>query len=112
MRAKTALWLLTILGALTLSSCAYTKIGAINADPMRFSNRRVRVEGNVTNSFGALGTGGYQLQDETGKIFVITNQGVPSRGARVAVNGTVMSGVTVMGRSYGTTIQERDHRLY
>ena len=112
MRPKPALWLLTLFAALTLTSCGYTKIGRINADPMRFGNRRVRVEGNVTNSFGALGTGGYQLEDDTGKIFVITNQGVPSKGARVAVTGTVMSGVTVMGHSYGTAIQERDHRAY
>jgi len=112
MRRRPALWLLGILAALTLSSCGYTKIGRITADPVRFNNRNVRVEGSVTNSFGALGAGGYQLEDDSGKIFVITNQGVPSKGAHVAVNGRVMSGITVMGKTYGTAIQEHDHHVY
>jgi hypothetical protein len=65
----------------------------------------------VTNSFGALSTGGYQLEDDTGKIVGISNQGVPSKGSKVAVSGRVMEGITVMGRTFGTAIQERDHRL-
>ena len=49
--------------------------------------------------------------DDTGKIVVVTNQGVPSEGSSVAVSGKVMEGITVMGRSYGTVIQERDHQV-
>lgn len=111
MRKKPALWLLALFAALFLSSCGYTKIGRINADPSHYRNRTVKVEGNVVNSVGALSVGGYQVDDGTGKIYVISNRGVPSRGARVSVSGTVMNGVTVMGRSFGTAIQERSHRV-
>jgi len=111
MRKKTALSACALWAALTLSSCGYSKIGRINADPTRYRNRAVRVEGRVTNSFGLLSTGGYQLEDETGKIFVVSNRGVPSKGTKVMVNGSVMEGVTVMGHSYGTAIQERDHHV-
>jgi|SRR5215472_7077760 len=111
MLRKPAPWLLAVT-ALTLASCGYTKIGRINADPMRFNNRSVRVEGSVANSIGAMGVGGYQLEDDSGRIVVLTNQGVPSRGARVEVSGRVMSGVTVMGKTYGTVIQESGHRAY
>jgi hypothetical protein len=69
------------------------------------------VEGQVTNAFGALSTGGYQLEDDTGRIVVISNQGVPSKGSKVAVSGRVMEGITVMGKSFGTAIQEHDHHL-
>ena len=109
---RTKLWILTLLATLALCSCGYTKIGRINADPTRYRNRTVRIEGRVTNSFGALFAGGYQLEDDTGKILVVSNQGVPSKGAQVAVSGRVMEGITVMGRSYGTAIQERDHRVH
>ena len=71
----------------------------------------VHVEGRVTNSFGALGTGGYQVDDGTGRIYVISNRGVPSRGSKVAVSGRVMNGITAMGRSFGTTIEEHGHRV-
>jgi hypothetical protein len=111
MRKNPAIWIFALSAALLLSSCAYTKIGKITADPTRYRNQTVRVEGRVTNSFGALSVGGYQIQDETGKIFVLSNRGVPSSGSKVAVSGTVIEGVTVMGKSFGTTIQERDHRV-
>ena len=42
----------------------------INADPSRYRNRTVRAEGTVTNAFGALSAGGYQLEDDTGRIVV------------------------------------------
>jgi hypothetical protein len=42
MNKKPALWML----ALMLASCGgYTKIGRITADPSRYRNRTVRVEG-------------------------------------------------------------------
>jgi hypothetical protein len=103
---------LTILAAAFLTACGATKISRINADPSRYHNRDVSVEGSVTNSAGALGFGGYQVDDGTGKIFVLsTGTGVPSKGARVRVSGTVTSGATVLGKSVGTAIRERSHRV-
>ena len=111
MNKKPALWMLTLAAVLILTSCGYTEIGRITADPSRYRDRTVRVEGRVTNAFGALSTGGYQVEDDTGKIVVISNQGIPSKGSKVAVSGRVMEGITLMGRSYGTAIQEHDHQV-
>jgi hypothetical protein len=97
--------------ALFLTGCGTVKIGRVLSDPYHYHNRDVRVEGNVTHSFGAFAAGGYQIDDGTGKILVISNRGVPSKGARVRVSGTVTSGVTVMGRSFGTAIRENKHKL-
>ena len=99
------------LAALTLSGCATTrKISQIQADPTRYRDDTVRVQGRVTNSFGALVAGVYEVEDETGKIYVISRSGVPSKGAQVSVKGTVMNGITVMGKSFGTAIQEQSHK--
>src|SRR5262245_29466091 len=104
--------LLPAAAALLFSACGTVRIARINSDPNRFARRTVRVEGNVTNSFGALGTGGYQVDDGTGTIYVIsTGTGVPSKGMRVRVDGTVMHGVTVLGKSYGTAIRENGHKV-
>lgn len=109
---KTKLLLPFALAAgLVLSGCGSTKINRINADPTRYQNRSVRVTGTVVNSFGVLGTGGYQVQDDTGRIYVISSTGVPSKGARVTVEGTVMPGATILGRSLGTAIRERKHKV-
>jgi hypothetical protein len=102
----------TSLAGLLLSGCGAAKIGRINADPMRYRNRTVRIEGTVTNAVGALVAGGYQVQDDTGKIYVIsTGTGVPAKGSRVKVSGTVMNGVTLGTRSFGTAIRESSHKV-
>lgn len=97
--------------ALLLTACEEAKISKIKNDPSHYNNRTVVVDGRVTNSFGAIVAGVYEIEDETGKIFVISNGGVPSKGARVAVKGKVMNGVTLMGRNYGTAIRESDHKV-
>lgn len=106
-----AILILTLLAALLLAACGATTIGRINADPTRFQNRTVRVSGTVVNSIGALGAGGYQIEDSTGKIYVISGTGVPSKGSRVDVTGRVQSGITVLGRSFGTAIREEHHKV-
>ena len=97
--------------AALLAGCAPVTIGRINADPSRFQNRTVKVTGTVTNSVGLLGRGGYQIEDATGKIYVISGTGVPSKGSRVTVTGRVSPGAQVLGTSVGVTIREQEHRV-
>src|SRR5947208_4131772 len=93
------------------TGCGSVKIARINADPSRYQNRSVRVSGTVTTSAGILGTGGYQIQDDTGKIFVVSRSGVPSSGSRVNVTGRVIAGAQVLGKPMGVVIREEQHRL-
>jgi hypothetical protein len=99
------------LAALLLAACAPVTIGRIVADPSRFQNKTVKVTGTVTNSVGVLGKGGYQMDDGTGKIYVISGAGVPSRGSHVEVTGRVAPGVEVLGTPVGVTIREDTHRV-
>ena len=95
-----------------LSGCATTvKIARINADPSRYYNRTVQVDGTVVTSVGIMGTGGYQLDDGTGKIYVVSRTGVPSGGSRVAVTGRVTGGAQVLGQTVGTVIREEHHSV-
>src|SRR5689334_1583721 len=104
---KQGIW---AIAALALAGCGSVKIARINADPSRFYNRTVRVDGRVTTSVGLLGTGGYQIDDGTGRIYVISRTGVPSGGAHVAVTGTVMGGAQILGQTIGTAIREDHHK--
>jgi len=87
-----------------------TTIGQLTADPERFRNREVLIYGTVTNSFGALGQGVYELNDETGKIWVVTQRGVPGRGARVGAVGRFIEGFSWEGRNLGSALRETDRR--
>jgi hypothetical protein len=100
------------MAAVVLAGCApLMTIGRINADPSRFRNQMVRVNGTVTNSVGVMGKGGYQVEDPTGKIVVISGSGVPSRGSQVMVTGRVVPGIEVLGTAVGVTIREESHKV-
>jgi hypothetical protein len=112
MTADKALYLGTalVLGLL-LAACEQAKISQINADPGRYMNKEVAVAGHVTQSIGALGKGIYQVDDGTGRLWVVSNvRGVPSKGARVGVKGYVKPTITFLGINYATVMEETDRR--
>jgi hypothetical protein len=100
------------MAAILLTGCGSVKIARINADPSRYRNHTVRVTGVVVNSMGAFGTGGYEIEDDTGRIYVVSRSGVPSRGTRVTVTGIVFPGAEVFGRPVGIAIRERSHSVH
>jgi hypothetical protein len=97
--------------ALLLSACGSVRIAQIQSNPFRYQNRSVSVTGSVVNSVGLLGTGGYQLDDGTGKIYVISTSGIPARGSRVTVRGRVSTAAQVMGRAIGTAIHAESQKV-
>ncbi|HVP65112.1 MAG TPA: hypothetical protein VMT82_09460 [candidate division Zixibacteria bacterium] len=86
-------------------------ISEINRDPMRYSNREVAIRGTVVNSWGALGTGMFEVDDGTGKMWVVSSSyGVPSKGMRVGVAGTIMPTFSLGGRSFMSVMRETHRR--
>jgi hypothetical protein len=108
---KTAVLLVLLSGTILLTACpSQTSIAKINADPARYSGKEIGIAGTVTNSYGALGQGAYELDDGTGRIWVATTRGIPSKGARVGAKGYVHNGFSFAGRSFGTVMEETDRR--
>lgn len=98
--------------ALFLMACpSQTTINRLNGDPERYRGKEVMIVGTVTNSYGAAGFGAYELDDETGKIWVLTKRGTPSKGARVGAVGRYMQGVNWGGKNYGSSIEETDRKV-
>ena len=112
MNIKRALCLVLVLAAgFFVVACEHARIGQINQDPGRYMNKEVAVAGNVTQSIGAFGKGIYQIDDGTGRLWVLANvRGVPSKGARVGVKGFVKPTITFMGINYATVMEETDRR--
>jgi hypothetical protein len=102
---------LLLAAVVLLTACpSKTTISKINADPARYRNKEVAIAGSVTDSYGVLGNGAYEIDDGTGRLWVVTKRGVPSRGARVGAKGRVYTGFNFGGRNFGTVLEETDRR--
>jgi hypothetical protein len=111
-RRRTSFLLLAIVGVLFLTACPSREtISKINADPGRYINKHVTVVGTVTDSYGLLNMGAYEIDDGTGRLLVVTRRGVPARGSKVGATGSIHTGASYGGRSYGTVLEESDRRV-
>jgi hypothetical protein len=92
-------------------------IGDIEANPSRYQNKEVAIAGTVQDSYGVNipGTrvrgGAYKIDDGTGSIWVVTEEGVPTKGAQIGVKGIIGNGVNWNGRNYGLGLYEKDRRF-
>jgi hypothetical protein len=87
--------LVILASAILSSACAATTINQILADPSRYRDRDVRVSGSVVDSYSLLDRGAYRISDESGQLWVVSNRGVPRKGARVVVKGTIRDGFSL-----------------
>lgn len=97
---------------LLLTACPQGRtVEQIQRDPARYQNKEVAIRGTVVSSWGALGTGMYQIDDGTGRIWVMSDKfGVPGKGTRVGVAGTIIPTVNLGGRSFATVLRETQRR--
>ena len=104
--------LLIAVTSLLLAGCpTRTSIAKINRDPGKFAGREVTIAGRVTNSFGALGSGVFQIEDGSGEMWVFGGKyGVPGNGAKLAVTGRIEQGVSFGGRTFATVLRESERR--
>src|SRR5215471_18715095 len=110
-KTKVGLMILGVIMGLTLAACEREKISDINADPGRYHGKVVDVAGEVTQSIGALGKGVYMISDGTGSLWVYSDKlGVPTKGAKVGVKGTVLPSFTFLGTNYATVVKESDRQ--
>jgi hypothetical protein len=110
LRTSTLVVPLALLG-LFLAGCESAKIADINRDPGRYAGKEVTVSGRVTDSYGVMNQGAFQVDDGTGRIWVLSEGfSVPSKGADVSVTGRVQSGINFGGRAFGTVLRETQPR--
>ena len=108
---KASAFAVLIGGLLLLTACpSQTNIAKINADPDRYRGKEIGIAVTVTNSYGEMGTGAYEIDDGTGRIWVATTRGVPSKGSRIGAKGYIHNGFNFAGRSFGTVMEETDRR--
>ena len=82
-------------GAMFSGACAARSINQVLADPGRYRDKEVKLSGAVVDSYSFVGNGAYQIEDKTGKLWVVSNRGVPRKGAQINVKGTVREGFSL-----------------
>lgn len=91
-----------------------TMISSIINNPDKFTDREVAIAGTVTKVYAVnlviTEAGAYQIDDGSGKIWVISRAGAPDMGAKVGLKGTVGSGLKFAGETFGTVIREKERR--
>lgn len=109
---RTGLTVLLVGIVLVLTGCPpSTSISKITRDPGRYTGKEVTIAGRVTDSYGALGRGMFQVSDGSGTMWVYSDGfGVPSNGLKVAVTGRVQQGFSFGGRSFATILSETKAR--
>jgi hypothetical protein len=110
--SKTSVSMISVaLLAIFIIGCESARIADIKRDPGHYSGKEVTITGRVTNAVGAMSEGAFEVEDGTGKIWVIAEGfGVPGQGSRVAVTGRVQSGVSFFGKSFGTVLRQTRRR--
>ena len=90
------------------------RISRILADPFAFETRDVTVAGRVTRvldpSSGLLQVAAYQVEDDTGRIWVISRNGAPSVGREVGLKGRVRQDFKLGSEVFGAVLNEVDRR--
>ena len=71
------------------TGCAVRSINQIMADPQRYANKEVGIKGEVTESYSVVGHGAYRVDDGTGRLWVVSQKGVPRKGAKIKAKGTI-----------------------
>ncbi|MEQ1758131.1 MAG: hypothetical protein ABL986_07410 [Vicinamibacterales bacterium] len=89
---KRPMILVLLMSAVLSTACASRTINQVLADPGQYRNKEVKLTGAVVDSYSLVGRGAYRIDDRTGQLWVVSDQGVPRQGARVSVKGTVREG--------------------
>ena len=89
MNSKYALIIAAAFLSLLMTGCERKTINELRAEPDRYVHKQVAVVGRVVRSFSVLGRGAYEVDDGTGRIWVVSEKGVPRQGAQVFVKGRI-----------------------
>ncbi len=99
------------------AACAQS-IQKVMADPSRYRDREVTISGRVIDSYSIAGRGAYHVEDRTGRLWVVSDRGVPRTGASVKTKGTIREGINLgaLGNlvklpSGGVVMIEKEHKV-
>lgn len=112
-RRKTATLFLAIAATGLLSiSCGLVQRLSVPVTPIATAvessdgTDKFYIRGTVINRVAILGQGLYEVKDDSGTVWVVTQGEVPALNSTVTVKGTVEGLLKLGGRNFGVTVKE------
>jgi len=84
----------------------HTSISEIMENPRAYDGKVLTIEGKVIDRMSLFGIKYFTLQDETGKIKVVTKRVLPSVGSRIRVRGSVKEAFAIGGTQMLVFVEE------
>jgi hypothetical protein len=72
-----------------------TPINKIIEHPRDYSNKPVKISGEVTEVFSLVVVKYFIVKDKTGEIIVVTKKPLPTEGTKITVKGTVQEAFSI-----------------
>ena len=111
-------WLagLMLASLLTLAGCGThtDKIRDIKNNPDGYAGKEVTIAGEVTDvspRVPLLDIAAYEVNDDTGSIWVVSHAGAPVKGDKVGLKGKVDEAFKFGGTALGTVVEESDRKV-
>jgi len=102
-----------LIATTSLAGCNILNKNGIGTTPiqkvlkMPSDTQQVTIHGKVTDQIAILGKGVYQLTDETGSIWILTDKGTPGMNQNIAVTGHLEKGFVFAGKNFGLSLVEQ-----
>lgn len=89
-----------------------TDIYDIKIKSQKYDGEQVSIKGKVVETvrIPLISKGLFRVDDGTDRIWVVSQERMPSRGDKVKVKGRVNSGFKIAGKTYGTVIIEGEDK--
>jgi hypothetical protein len=99
--------LLTIATLLVISGCTgTTPIKTILDDPGLHNGKRVQIAGEVTKSPAIPGPESFEVDDGTGKVFVLSKEHrTPREGTKVVVKGVFYASISSKTQTFAAIVE-------
>lgn len=105
---------LLVITVLVVGCSSRTKISQILDNPDQYINKDVTIAGTVGKTYSVnlilAEAGAYQLDDGSGKIWVVTHTTVPKEGSQVGLKGTVSDKIDLLGLAVAVVVKEKERR--
>jgi hypothetical protein len=100
-------WLLTIATLLVIPGCkGTTPIKTLLEDPGLNNGKQVQIAGEVTKSRAIPGPDAFEVDDGTGKLFVLSKEhGTPREGTKVVVRGVFYAAISSKTQTFAAIVE-------
>jgi hypothetical protein len=87
-------WVILLIAAISLTSCdswfsSHTNPLSISEIINKRNEQKVYIAGEVIRTVPLLKNGAYQIQDNTGKVWILTKAKLPSKGDKISIQGQI-----------------------